>query len=315
MVKRPECAHEHGPMEGECELPEHEHSHDHGYRRDQRRTLKIVLAITLAMMVVEFVGGYISNSLALMSDAGHMLTHALAISVALIAFYISSQPAPDCRTFGSFRAEVLGALFNGAFLLIVAAFIFWEAIQRLMDPSDVQVRDMLLVAILGLAVNGISVWLIMRVSHDDINIKGAFYHLMGDTLSSVGVVTGAGIIYFTGWNRIDPLIGMMIGGLIVVWAISVLRQSTRILLESVPRDLDLDRLITRLREIDGVFEVHDIHVWSITSGMWNLSAHVVVPDMPVHDTHEIARKIDSVLKEEFRINHCTLQFECKCITR
>jgi cobalt-zinc-cadmium efflux system protein len=288
--------------------PEHRHQAGRGVRR-----LSIALIIIAAIMVAELVGGLLSNSLALLGDAGHMLVDALALGISLLAIRIARRPATATRTFGYHRVEIMAALANGVILGLVAAYIFYEAYQRFLDPPEVRTTLMLVVAGVGLVANLCAMWLLGAVRKDNLNMKAAFWHVFGDTISSLGVIIGGVVIAVTGWGMVDPIIAVLIGCIILWGAVRLVRESADILLEAVPKHIQLDEVARMIMGIPGVEDVHDMHVWTITSGIHALSAHLLIEDQTVARSAEIAREVNRDLSQRFNITHTTLQLECeKC---
>lgn len=279
-------------------------------RSGERSRLGWVLALTAVVMVAEAVGGILSGSLALVNDALHMLTHFLTIALSYGAIILASRPAPPDKTFRYWRLEILASLVSAISLVPLSAFVVWEAVERWFNPVEIKVTAMVGVGLLGLVTNIASAALLHRHSKHDLNIRGAFLHMLADTLSSVGVVAAAGLVAWTGWVRIDPLIAGAISLLILGWCWSLVRDSGRILLESVPKHMKLPEIEAGMKAVDGVLEVHDLHVWTITSRMYALTAHVRLrEDLAVSQTEEIGRKLEQLLDERWEINHVTLQFE------
>ena len=279
-----------------------------------RSRLAACVAITAVTMVVEFVAGILTGSLALVSDAGHMLTHGFSLVISYFAITLAQRPATERRTFGLYRTEILAALFNGASLLIITGFIVWYAVQRICHPVPISAGWMLAVAVIGLAVNILTAFILKESAGDDLNIKSAFLHMLGDLISSVIVVGGALAIIWTGWYPIDPILSMVVCAFILVWAYSLIRESVEILLQATPRDVDIPAITERLSCVDGVKLVHDVHVWSITSGLHSLSAHIQIDDMPMSRSSVILNEIGEILKRDFNIIHYTIQFECgECV--
>jgi cobalt-zinc-cadmium efflux system protein len=282
------------------------HAHDHA-RLESRRALAAALALTASYTVVEIAGGVLTGSLALLADAVHMLSDNVALVLALVAVWLATRPETSARTFGYKRAEVLAALANGVLLVALAIWIFVEAVIRLRHPGDVLGGWMLLVALLGIAVNVAAGAVLARSRRGSINVEAAFRHVFADLLGSVGVAIAAVVILATGWVEADAVVSILIAALVVASAWSVLRDSTAILLESAPRGLDAEALGRRLAEAPGVVEVHDLHVWTITSGFTALSAHVLV--RPGDDCHARRRELEILLRDEFGIGHTTLQVD------
>ena len=275
------------------------------------RPLKLALAIVVVVMIAEAIGGILSNSLALIADAGHMLVDALALGLALFAIMIARRPATPSKTYGYHHVEIMAALANGITLVLLALYIFYEAYQRFLEPPVVQVPLMLLVATIGLIANLAGMLLLRRGSHGSLNIKAAYWHIIGDTISSVGVIVAAIIIAVTGWRVADPLIAVFIGCVILWGAVRIVRESADILLEAVPKHIQLDKVIETIKNISGVEEVHDIHIWTITSSMYALSAHLVIDDRTVSKSAEIVARVNQDLARYFNIRHATLQLECE----
>lgn len=291
--------------------PNGSHARAHGHRQPERRRLVAALALTGAMMIVEFVGGIFSNSLALISDAGHMATHFVALSVTFFAIVIAARPAPVERSYGFYRMEILAAFTNGLMLLAAALYILYESALRLIEPKPIATTEMLLVALAGLAVNVATVLILLGVGKHDLNVRSAFLHLIGDTLSSVGVVGGAVLIRYTGWLRIDPALSALIALLIGAWSLRLLRDSANVLLESTPRHVNLAELSAALANASPeVRQVHDVHVWEITSGLYAMTAHVNVDSgLTVQQLGEVRQRLDACCREKFRIGHSIFQFE------
>lgn len=288
------------------------HSHSHGLEGDtrgsDRRVLKITLALTGGFTLAEVVGGLVTGSLALLADAAHMLSDSLSLALALFAVWLATkQPTPD-RTFGYKRAEILAALANGVTLVLVSLWIFYEAYQRLEEPPEILGGGMLGIAVLGLAVNGLALWIMARGrGGESLNVSAAMRHIFADLLGSVGVIVAAVVILVTDWRYIDPLVSVLIGALVLGSAWPVLRDSLRILLEASPQGVDVARLGRDMAAVPGVDQVHDLHVWTITSGFPALAAHVLVgPDV---DCHAKRRELESVLHEQHGIDHTTLQVD------
>jgi cobalt-zinc-cadmium efflux system protein len=273
--------------------------------------LKITLAILLAIMAAEVAGGLLSGSLALLGDAGHMLVDALALGLSLFALNLARRPATQTKTYGYHRAEIMATLTNGTTLILVSLFIFYEAYQRFFNPPSIQTPLMLLVASIGLVANLAGMLLLRDASHRSLNIKAAFWHIIGDTISSIGVIIAGIIIAITKWYVIDPIIAVFIGGLILWGAVRLVRESSDILLEAVPRHIQLDKVVETMKEVPGVEDVHDIHIWTITSGIYALSAHLPIADQMVSLSGEIVTKVNENLSRRFNITHTTLQLECE----
>jgi cobalt-zinc-cadmium efflux system protein len=290
---------------------DHRHGLWHENRAVSRQRLLISMALTGSMMVVELVGGIMAGSLALVSDAGHMFTHFFALGITYFAIRIASLPVAPEKSFGWFRAEILAALVNGLFLGLVTLVIAYEAVVRFFRPVEIAGAEMLVVAVLGLAVNVASAGLLWGASRGDLNVRSAFFHMLGDMLSSVGVVAGAGAIMLTGQVWVDPLLSLVIALVIGIWSYRLLAQSVRILMESVPQGLDLADLARSLCEADpAVRNVHDLHVWEITGDMRAMTAIAVVdPATPVGETSRIMGRMREVARQRFAIGHAIIQVE------
>lgn len=278
----------------------HDHTHD-------RSRLKFTLVLTSGYCVVEFVGGLLTNSLALLSDAGHMLSDVSAMALSLFAAYIATLPVTSQKTFGYYRAEILAAFLNGLALWLVAGIIFSEAYYRLFSPPDVHGYGMSLIAGVGLIVNLVAVWLLRDAHHSNLNIRGVFLHILGDALGSVGTIVAGVVILWTGWNWVDPLTSVAIGLLVLMSSFGVVRESVDILMQATPRHLDLPQLQAAIEAIPGVGRVHDLHVWTLTSGLFTLTAHVVVNGATDH--HDLLDAIENNLRRRFGIDHTTIQLE------
>ena len=276
-------------------------------RARNRRVLGVVLALTLAFTAVEVVGGVLTGSLALLADAAHMVSDNLALAIALVAVWLASRPSTPERSFGYQRAEVLAALANGVMLVALAVWILVEAWGRLREPPEVLAGWVAAVALAGLAVNLASAAILARAGHDTLNVRAALRHVLADALGSLGVLAAALVILLTGWRYADPLAGALIAILVLASSWTVLRDSVHILLEGAPRGIDPRELGRRLAEMPGVVEVHDLHVWTITSGFPALAAHVLVERGD--DCHARRRELEDVLLREYGIEHTTLQVD------
>ena len=285
------------------------HAHSHDYRSLEKKRLRIVILLTFIMMVAELVWGYLANSLALLSDACHMLTHFGALTVSLISIEIATRLKSRDKTFGYWRIEILSALFNGITLLPILAYILYEAYKRFVRPESVIVSQMFVVAVIGLVVNLISAAILADVGREHFNLRGAFLHLIGDTASSVVVVFAAVTIHYTGWNYLDPLVSVLIAAVILIWSIGLIRESVDILLEAVPRGLNLREVNDAILKIPEVNDIHDVHIWQITSKMYAMTAHVAVRNIPIAETRSILEAINGILDERFHISHTNIQFE------
>ncbi len=280
------------------------------HKHTAKKQLGIALLIGVSIGVLEIIGGILSNSIALISDAGHMFTDVIAIGMSLFALSISLKPHTTKLTYGYHRAEVLAALANGIILLIIAIYIIIEAYNRFLIGLAIDIPTLITIASIGLIAN-ISMLLILKdTSRKNINVKGAFLHIISDTLSSIAIIISSIIIYFTDIVIIDPILAIVISGLIIRSAITLLRDTIHILLEGVPQGIDLDRLIRTIKEIEGVTDVHDLHVWCITTDLLALSAHVIVRDQMISESTLIIDLIRRKMRE-FGIMHITIQIEAE----
>jgi cobalt-zinc-cadmium efflux system protein len=272
-----------------------------------RRPLFIAFALTASYMVVEFIVGFAVNSLALISDAAHMGTDVLGLGMALAAITLAARPATDQRTYGFYRLEVLAALANGVLLFAVAGYVLFEAIQRFTEPPEIPGVPLLIVAVIGLTINLISFRLLMAGSKESINVRGAYLEVLGDLLGSVGVIVAALILITTGWAYADPIIGVGIGLFILPRTWTLTRQALRILLEATPPHINMAELRASVTAVPGVIEIHDLHVWTITSGMDSATGHIVID--PTSDYRAVLDSVLQVLREEYHIDHATIQCE------
>ncbi|MFX0211338.1 MAG: cation diffusion facilitator family transporter, partial [Candidatus Hodarchaeota archaeon] len=247
------------------------------YRTVEKKRLLLSLLITATVMIVEVIGGLVTNSLALISDAGHMFTHSFAIAVSLIAIMIAGKPPCHHRTFGLYRAEILAAFVNGLFLLLIVITLIYEAILRIIYPLEILAFEMLVIALVGLGVNILSIFILQGSIKNDLNIKGLFYHIIGDTASSIGIVLAAIVIFFTGWSFIDPLVSLFISLIIAIWAFGILKESTRILLEMTPKGLNIEMVTNELKsQFPEIKNLFNVHFWTITPEILVFSTHMKV---------------------------------------
>ena len=275
------------------------------------RPLTIVIAITGLFTVIEFLGGLLSGSLALISDAGHMLTDTLALGLTLVAVRVALRPPTKEQTYGFIRAEILAALANGAILIVITVLIFYEAVLRIVKPPEIEAPIMLVVASAGLVANAVGAFILHDRSTSSLNIRGAFLHMLSDLLSSIGVIAAAVLILLFNLKIADPILSIAIGAIILWGSWKLVTQSTSILLESVPTSMKLDDVRDSIKGIDGVVDVHDLHVWTLTSGLYALSAHLVVEDRLISDCSGVVAACEEMLGEKFAISHTTFQLECK----
>jgi cobalt-zinc-cadmium efflux system protein len=284
------------------------HSHD-CHPGGTGQILKWSFVATLLFVVLEVVAGLQAKSLALLSDAGHNLTDALALLFTWFAFYLQSKPANSVKTYGYHRMGVLAAFVNALTLVLLSGWIFYESVQRFRHPAPVQENVMMMVAAVGLLLNGGIMWSLRIAKKNDINVRSAFVHMMGDALGTVAIIAGAIAIHYTGWQQIDPALSVAIGVLIVWTAWDIVNEAVNILLEGLPRGLELQSVIRAMREVPGVLEVHDLHIWSLGSSTHALSCHAVIEDVPPSASDRILQRLNAMLCDRFAIHHTTVQFE------
>lgn len=287
-------AHEHGPP---------------GHESNQRRLLS-TLSLAAGFMVVEFIGGLLTGSLALLADAGHMLSDVAALGLGYFAFWMTRRPASPQRTFGYYRTEILVALWNGAMLIGIAVLILIEAYERLGSPGEIHGAGMMMVAAGGLGVNLLGLWILHGGQSSNLNMRGAYLHVLADALGSIGALLAGAAVWLMGWNRADAIVSVAIS-LLVIWSSwNLVRQSVAVLMEGTPGGINVDDVRDAIMEIPGVIEVHDLHVWSITSGIDSLSAHAVVSELPDRcNWPHILSQIRGVVHDRFGIDHVTVQLE------
>ncbi len=286
---------------------EHGHSHGHSHTSNKKALLSSFLLIA-AFMVVEVIGGIVTNSLALLSDAGHMLSDAAALGLSFYAIKLGEKKVSQEKTYGYKRFEIIAAALNGLTLIVISVYIFYEAFRRFFNPPEVQGTGMLFISILGLLVNIIAAWILMKGDKDEnLNVRSAFLHVIGDMLGSVGAIIAALLIMFLGWGIADPIASVIVALLILVSGFRVTKDSFHILMEGAPTQIDLKEVKETLRKIPWVTEVHDLHIWEITSGYPVLSCHISIADQGVHD--EILSQSQRLLHDEFQIEHSTIQVE------
>jgi cobalt-zinc-cadmium efflux system protein len=291
--------------------------HDHGHTNGGTATgayrgrLRIALSITITVMVVEIVGGIMADSLALIADATHMATDALGLGMALLAIQFANRPATENRTFGYARAEILAALANCLLLLGVGGYVLFEAVQRFITPAETEGGLTIVFGVIGLVANMISLSLLMRGQQDSLNVRGAFLEVMADALGSLAVIVAAVLILTTGWQAADPIASLVIGLMIVPRTVKLLRETLNVLLESAPKGVDMAEVRSHILDLPGVEDVHDLHAWTITSGMPVLSAHVVVSTETLNGIgHEkMLHELQGCLGDHFDVEHCTFQLE------
>ncbi|MFJ6652089.1 cation diffusion facilitator family transporter [Microbacterium sp. NPDC091313] len=290
------------------------HDHAPGVRgASNRRLLATSLTITTVVLVVQIVGGVLSGSLALLADAAHMFTDAAALVIALVASAVAARPANDRRTFGYQRAEVFGALVNGVILIVLAAWVAFEAVMRLVEPAEAEVAGglMLVVASVGLLANAVSMWLLSAAQRTSINVRGAYLEVLGDLLGSAAVIVAALVILVTGWAPADAVASLLIAAMIVPRAIGLLREVASVLGESTPEGMHVAEIRDHILDTPGVVAVHDVHVWQLTRGAPVFSAHVVVEDDALRDgsTARILGSLQTCLSQHFDVEHSTFQLE------
>ncbi|MFC0016059.1 MULTISPECIES: cation diffusion facilitator family transporter [Allobacillus] len=285
------------------------HDHDHSHSAN-KKSLMISFILITAFMVVEVIGGLLTNSLALLADAGHMLSDAISLGVAFLAFTLGERSANYSKTYGYKRFEILAAVFNGVTLILIAGFIFYEAYQRFTDPPEVASTGMLVIATIGLIVNLIVAWILMKGdTEENLNLRAAFLHVLGDLLGSVGAIVAALLILFFGWGWADPLASVLVALLILISGYRVTKDSFHVLMEGTPKNVDLEEIIQTIEDVQGVHSIHDLHVWSITSGQNALSCHAVVdPELSIRECQRILRRVESDLEEK-GVGHVTIQLE------
>jgi cobalt-zinc-cadmium efflux system protein len=285
--------------------------HAHAPARFDQRRLLIVLGVTSGYLLTELVGGYLTGSLALLSDAVHMLTDIAALCLGLLTLWISTRPASAAKSYGYLRAEILGALLNGLFLWVLVVFIWIEAFARLRNPRPVSGLGVMAIAIVGICVNAFSAWMTSSEAHGGhqhgMAMRAAFVHVISDLIGSVGVLASGALNYFTGWMQADPAVSILIGVLVLYGSWGLVREGVDILMESVPRHIDLDEMRTDLLAVNGTEEVHDLHVWCLTTRQIALSAHAVVAADA--DRDRVLADMCHLLQTKFDIHHLTLQLE------
>src|SRR5947208_2099926 len=283
----------------------HEHHHDHGHARG---SLKTALGITATFLVAEFIGALYTNSLALLADSGHMLTDVAALSLSLFAMRFASRRATSRMTYGFYRVEILAALLNGVFLVLIALYIFYEAYDRLINPQPVKAGWMLVVAVIGLLANLASAWILFGKHHESLNVRGAFFHVLTDAIGSVGAILASIAILVSGYQIADPSISVLVAVLILWSSWILIRDAVDILLEGTPSHINIVSLREQLGRVAGVESVHDLHVWTLTSGVLAMSCHVVAQNSGLSRT-ELLTRVNGVARQRFHIDHTTIQIE------
>ena len=288
-----------------------DHSHFSSLANHASKRLALSLGLTAAFVIVEIFAGIWGNSLALLTDAAHNFTDVIALGLSWYALRVATRPANAGKTFGYHRVGILVALVNSATLILIALGIFYEAYRRFLAPPEVDSRILIGVGALAFIVNLVTAWMVKDGAEHDLNLRSAFLHLMGDVLSTLGAVIAGVAIYFTQWNWLDPFVSVLIGGFILYNAWGILRQTTHILLESAPENIDMLKMVDDICNVDGVLGVHDLHVWSINENLRALSAHVMTGDLPSGARAKIHRGVNDVLLRKYNIQHATLQLECE----
>jgi cobalt-zinc-cadmium efflux system protein len=293
--------HHHGHSHG------HGHGHSHG-NSNNKKALFLSFLLIATFMVIEVIGGILTNSLALLSDAGHMLSDAAALGLSLFAIKLGERKASESKTYGYKRFEIIAAALNGLTLIIISIYIFYEAYHRFLNPPEVLSGGMLIISTIGLLVNILAAWILMRGDKDEnLNVRSAFLHVIGDMLGSVGAIVAALFMIFFGWGIADPIASVIVAILIIISGFRVTKDSFHILMEGTPAHLEMDKVKKALLDIPHVTEVHDMHIWSITSGMPMLSCHMVIAGDGIHDS--ILHHAQSILHDDFEIEHSTIQVE------
>lgn len=285
----------------------HDHRHDH---RPGSRELRIALAITATYMIAEVIGGYFTHSLALLADAGHMLSDVGSLALSLIAMRFATKPRTQQLTYGYYRAEILAALTNGVTLVGISIFIFYEALARFQSPPEVRSAPMLVVAIGGLVLNLFSAFILSRKKGDSLNVRSAYLHVLADTLGSVGAIAAGIVMITTGWYLADPIISFLIAVLILFSSWRLLKESVTVLMEGTPPHINVKEIEDAMKNVPGVVEVHDLHIWTVTSGFDAVSAHAVVENCEtMAEVQNTLSRIRELIKEKFGIEHATIQIE------
>lgn len=287
--------------------PHGEHEHGHGHREASRQALTLVLLLTAMYLVVEIIGGFLTNSLALLADAGHMFTDVAALALSLGAMWVASRPPTPKRSFGYYRLEILAALLNGAVLIVVSGGIFYEMYQRLWHPPAVAGAQMAGIAMGGLIVNLLGAYLLSRSAKHSMNVKGALLHVIGDALGSLAAVIAGLLIWRFGWHLADPILSGLVALLVLRSAWGLMTDSVDILLQTTPLHIDPAEVVHAIEGVAGVQSSHDLHIWTVTSGMVSLSCHIVIDE--VEKSMTILETLKKLLAERFDIEHATLQVE------
>ncbi|WP_025717625.1 cation diffusion facilitator family transporter [Paenibacillus sp. 1-18] len=303
--------HDHSKGSKHSDAHGHGHSHSHGHSHGHganKNALKLSFFLIAGYMIIEFIGGLLTNSLALLSDAGHMLSDAGALGLSYLAMTWGQRQASKSKTFGYKRFEVLAAFINGLALALISIYIFWEAFERLSDPPGVMTSGMLTIAVLGLLVNVAAAFILMRGdTSENLNIRSAFLHVLGDLLGSVGAIVAALLIMFFGWNLADPIASILVAILVIISAYRVTRDSIHILMEGTPLNMNTDQIKQSLLDLEHVVEVHDLHVWALSSDVPLLSCHIIIQD-PIYSS-VVMEQAQRLLNEQYEIKHITIQMD------
>ncbi len=286
-----------------------EDGHHPSHQQHLQSKFRFAILLTGLILIVEVIGGILSNSLALLSDAAHVLSDSLSLIMSWLAIYLSTRPATNLRTYGYHRTEVFAAFVNGVSLIVISGWIFYEAFQRFIEPEPVKSKEMLVVAVVGFIANMLIVWLFYGEGHKSLNVRSAVLHVIGDALSSVGVIMGGVVIYWTDWFVVDPILSCGIGLVILIGAGWVTKDSVHILLEGSPKHADAQKVAACICAIDSVKDVHDMHIWSLCSNYSALSAHVLMEENRSESTHKLLQQINKELQTQFGIFHTTIQLE------
>ncbi len=282
-------------------------------RDSLQKDLKIFISITSLVLLLELTGGIFTNSLALISDSAHVFVDLLALSLTYFSFQISKRAISKEYTFGYFRAEIIAAIINGVILVLISIFIFYESYMRIFSPQQIKVKEMIVISIAGFLAN-LYIILKMRKSHENLNAKGAYLHVLSDTISSIGVILAALLIIATGNYVFDALISAVIGIFVLTNSIGLLKESVHVIMEGTPKNIDLIMLSSDMEKIEGVNEVHDLHVWSIASDIFYLSSHILIDAKNIRSAKKIIGNVNKMLKSKYKITHSVIQLECdNCI--
>lgn len=301
---------EHKPFLGKEAECSHDHSkdgHAHDHRGTDKKVLKIALIITFTVMLIEFYYGFITNSLALISDAIHMFTHSFALIISLVAIVIASKKAPLSKTYGYYRAEVIAAFINGITIMLSLAWIIYEAVDRFFYPEAIDIKTAMVVATVGLIVNITTGVILMQGDRNNINLKSSFVHMLSDAFSSVAIIIGYIVMVYTSWYWIDIVLAVMVAFVIGRWAVGILKSSINTLMESSP--VDIEEVKEFICRHDEVIELHDVHIWEITQDMLNMTAHVKINRSSLDGYEELLQTLNSELKQKYKIVHTTFQLE------